>query len=97
MNPAMAENRDATIKYPCILALVDLCHDGIRELLGEKTLIASNISSPICNHTQCTYIHVYVHTGIYIIYVMNTNFQNNPFCTLFVTHVEILMTSKLCM
>lgn len=47
MNPAMAENRDAAIMYPCILALVDLCHDGIRELLGEKTVIASNISSPI--------------------------------------------------
>lgn len=67
MNPAMAENSDATIIYPCILALVDLCHDGIRELLGEKTVIASNISSPICNHTQCMFTSMYTYmSGILI-------------------------------
>lgn len=47
MNPAMAENRDAVIINPWILALVDLCHDAIKELLGEKTVIASNIRTPI--------------------------------------------------
>lgn len=87
MNPAMAENRDATIMYPCILALVDLCHDGIRELLGEKTVIASNISSPICNHTKCTCMHTYILVSITGILI----FERTHYALFLVTHIEILM------
>ena len=47
MSPAMAAHIDAAIMNPWMLAFVDRCHDTIRELLGENTVIASNINRPI--------------------------------------------------